>query len=114
MIKVTCLGGGTVTGSCYLIESTREKILVDCGLFQGGKTLEDRNWAGWDFDPKQIHTLFLTHAHIDHSGKIPRLVRDGFRGKIITSHPTAELASIMFRIPLIQEMMRNGRPAKQA
>src|SRR3972149_9840900 len=97
MIRVTCLGGaGTVTGSCYLIESTLgKKVLVDCGLFQGGRTMEDRNWSDWSFDPKQIHTLFLTHAHIDHSGKIPRLVKDGFRGKIITSHPTAELVSIL-------------------
>jgi metallo-beta-lactamase family protein len=97
MIKVTCLGGaGTVTGSCYLIESTLgKKVLVDCGLFQGGRTMEDRNWSDWSFDPKQIHTLFLTHAHIDHSGKIPRLVKHGFRGKIITSHPTAELVSIL-------------------
>ncbi len=97
MIRVTCVGGaGTVTGSCYLIESTLgKKILVDCGLFQGERTTEDRNWSDWGFDPKQIHTLFLTHAHIDHSGKIPKLVKDGFRGKIITSHPTAELAHIM-------------------
>jgi metallo-beta-lactamase family protein len=97
MIKVTCLGGtGSVTGSCYLIESPiGKKVLVDCGLFQGGKQMENRNWADWGFIPKEINTLFLTHAHIDHSGRIPKLVKDGFRGRIITSPPTAELCEIM-------------------
>ena len=97
MVKVTCLGGaGSVTGSCYLIESSEgKKVLVDCGLFQGGKQMESRNWDPWGFDPKSIDTLFLTHAHIDHSGKIPKLVRDGFEGRIITSPPTAELCEIM-------------------
>src|SRR5512136_1085634 len=97
MVRVTCLGGvGTVTGSSYLIESAAgRKVLVDCGLFQGGKQLEERNWKDWGFDPTQISTLFLTHAHIDHSGKIPKLVKDGFKGRILTSPPTAELCSIM-------------------
>jgi metallo-beta-lactamase family protein len=107
MIRVTCLGGaGTVTGSSYLVESTRGKrVLVDCGLFQGGKLMEQRNWLDWGFDPKQINTLFLTHAHIDHCGKIPKLVKDGFHGRIITSHPTAELMSIMLMDSAhIQEM----------
>ncbi|MBN2299028.1 MAG: MBL fold metallo-hydrolase [Deltaproteobacteria bacterium] len=97
MIKVTCLGGaGSVTGSNYLIENVLgKKVLVDCGMFQGGKQMERRNLRPWDFDPSQISTLFLTHAHIDHSGRIPRLVRDGFKGRIITSPPTAELCEIM-------------------
>jgi metallo-beta-lactamase family protein len=97
MVRVTCLGGvGTVTGSCYLVETALGKrVLVDCGLFQGGRRLDERNWQDWGFDPKQINTLFLTHAHIDHSGKIPKLVKDGFQGQIVTSPPTAELCSIM-------------------
>ncbi|MBN2125200.1 MAG: MBL fold metallo-hydrolase [Deltaproteobacteria bacterium] len=97
MVRVTCLGGaGSVTGSNYLLESSQGKrVLVDCGLFQGGRQMERRNWADWGFDPKGIDTLFLTHAHIDHSGKIPKLVRDGFQGRIITSPPTAELCEIM-------------------
>jgi metallo-beta-lactamase family protein len=97
MIRVTCLGGaGSVTGSCYLVESPQnKKILVDCGLFQGGRQIEDRNKAPWGFDPKEVETLFLTHAHIDHSGRIPKLVKDGFNGRIITSPPTAELCEIM-------------------
>ncbi len=97
MIRVTCLGGvGSVSGSCYLIESPEgKKVLVDCGLFQGGKQAESRNWEDWGFDPGGVEALFLTHAHIDHSGRIPKLVRDGFRGRIITSPPTAELCEIM-------------------
>jgi len=97
MIKVTCLGGaGSVTGSSYLIESaTGARVLVDCGLFQGGTQMEARNLAPWGFDPESLNTLFLTHAHIDHSGRIPKLVKDGFRGRIITSPPTAELSAIM-------------------
>ncbi len=97
MIRVTCLGAaGSVTGSNYLIENSKgKKILVDCGLFQGGREMEKRNWMEWGFDPREIDTLFLTHAHIDHSGRIPRLVKDGFKGKIIASPPTAELCQIM-------------------
>jgi metallo-beta-lactamase family protein len=121
MIRVTCLGGaGSVTGSNYLIESSEgKKVLVDCGLFQGGKQMEKRNWMDWGFDPKQISTLFLTHAHIDHSGRIPRLVKDGFQGEIITSPPTAELCGIMLLDSAhIQEMdaewqtRKNNRRAK--
>ena len=97
MIKVTCLGAaGSVTGSNYLIENSKgKKILVDCGLFQGGREMEKRNWMEWGFDPREIDALILTHAHIDHSGRIPKLVKDGFKGKIITSPPTAELCQIM-------------------
>jgi metallo-beta-lactamase family protein len=97
MIKVTCLGAtGTVTGSNFLVESAQgKKVLVDCGLFQGGRLMEERNRHDWGFDPGQINTLFLTHAHIDHSGKIPKLVKDGFNGQIITSPPTADLCGIM-------------------
>ena len=97
MIKVTCLGAaGSVTGSCFLVENVHgKKVMVDCGLFQGGKQMELRNWRNWDFNPSQVSTLFLTHAHIDHSGRIPKLVKDGFRGRIITSAPTAQLCEIM-------------------
>ncbi|HQI01483.1 MAG TPA: MBL fold metallo-hydrolase [Deltaproteobacteria bacterium] len=122
MIKVTCLGAaGCVTGSCFLVENTSGKrVLVDCGLFQGGKQMELRNLRDWDFVPSQISTLFLTHAHIDHSGRIPKLVRDGFKGRIITSHPTAQLCEIMLLDSAhIQEMdaqwqtRKNRRRASQ-
>ncbi len=123
MVRVTCLGGaGMVTGSNYLIESAAgKKVLVDCGLFQGGKKMEERNWKEWGFDPAQISTLFLTHAHIDHSGKIPKLVKDGFKGRILSSPPTAELCSIMLLDAAhVQEMdaewqtRKNKRRANEA
>ena len=123
MVRVTCLGGaGSVTGSNYLIETTEgKKILVDCGLFQGGKQMETRNWEDWGFDPAGIEALFLTHAHIDHSGRIPKLVKDGFQGRIFTSPPTSELCEIMLLDSAnIQEMdaewqtRKNQRQAKGA
>jgi metallo-beta-lactamase family protein len=97
MIRITCLGAaGSVTGSNYLVENAQGKrLMVDCGLFQGGKQVESRNRQRWAFDPKGIPTLFLTHAHIDHSGRIPKLVKDGFSGRIITTPPTVELCRIM-------------------
>ena len=122
MIRVTCLGGvGTVTGSSYLVETPGGKrLLVDCGLFQGGKHMENRNWEPWGFSPAQLEAVFLTHAHIDHSGRVPKLIKDGYKNKIYTSQPTAELCEIMLLDSAhIQEMdaewqtrknRRNGRP----
>lgn len=95
-MKVTTLGAaGQVTGSCHLLEVGGVKYLVDCGLFQGGKRTEELNWEPWAFSPSEITALFLTHAHIDHSGRIPKLVKDGFRGKIYASRPTIELCKIL-------------------
>ncbi len=94
-MKITCLGAaGCVTGSCFLMDNGK-KYLVDCGLFQGNKSLEEMNRVDWNFNPREISALFLTHAHIDHSGRIPKLVKDGFRGRIYTSVPTAELVKIL-------------------
>lgn len=94
-MQITCLGASRcVTGSSFLIDNGR-KYLVDCGLFQGGGQMERLNRGPWGFNPAEIEALFLTHTHIDHSGRIPRLVKDGFRGKIFASGPTAELAKIL-------------------
>ncbi len=97
MIRITCLGAvETVTGSNFLIETPQgKKYLVDCGLYQGRKQLEQRNWSNWGYDPADIDTLLLTHAHIDHSGRIPKLVKDGFQGSILTTTPTIDLCRIM-------------------
>ncbi|MFI5390525.1 MAG: MBL fold metallo-hydrolase, partial [Bacteriovoracales bacterium] len=83
-MKITFYGATqTVTGSKYLIEHHGKKILVDCGLYQGLKELRLRNWTKFPVDPKEIHAIILTHAHVDHSGYIPRLIKDGFNGRII-------------------------------
>lgn len=87
---------GTVTGSRYLVESTGGRhILVDCGLFQGYKQLRDRNRAGFPVPPSTIDALLLTHAHLDHSGYLPALVRDGFRGPIFCTPATRDLCALL-------------------
>lgn len=86
---------GTVTGSCHYIEYEGKKILLDCGLFQGKKEIEELNKMDFPFDPSSIDYLILSHAHIDHSGRIPLLVKKGFKGKIYTSKPTYDLCTIM-------------------
>ncbi len=86
---------GTVTGSKYLLSTNTTKILIDCGLFQGLKQLRLRNWASLPFNPSHIQAVLLTHAHIDHTGYLPLLVKHGFRGKIYCSHGTKELCRIL-------------------
>jgi metallo-beta-lactamase family protein len=85
----------TVTGSRHLIEFERRRFLVDCGLFQGLKPLRLRNWEPFPIDPASIEAVVLTHAHIDHSGYLPRLVREGFGGRIYATPATVELARIL-------------------
>lgn len=95
-MKLTFLGAtGTVTGSKYLLEDGGKKIMIDCGLFQGQKDLRLRNWENLPVNPRQIHALLLTHAHLDHSGYIPRLVKAGFRGPIFCSEATFDLCKIL-------------------
>ena len=95
-MRISFLGAtGTVTGSRYLLERGRGRMLVDCGLFQGLKTLRLRNWAPFPVDVSKIDAVLLTHAHLDHSGYLPRLVRDGFKGSIFATEPTLELARIL-------------------
>ena len=84
-----------VTGSCHLIQAAGKNILVDCGLFQGSKEIEDSNANPFGFDPASIDYLLLTHAHLDHCGRIPLLVKRGFEGEIITTSATQELARII-------------------
>lgn len=86
---------GTVTGSRYLIEAHGQRILVDCGLFQGYKQLRERNRAEFPVRPDSIDTVLLTHAHLDHSGYIPALVRNGFRGKVLCTPATLDLCKLL-------------------
>ena len=85
----------TVTGSCYMIETDRAKVLVDCGLFQGSKTERELNYRPFPFEPSSLTSMILTHAHIDHSGLIPKLVKHGFTQKIYCTQATADLCAIM-------------------
>jgi metallo-beta-lactamase family protein len=86
---------GTVTGSKYLLEHDSRRILVDCGLFQGFKTLRLKNWAHLPFEPRSIAAVVLTHAHLDHSGYLPLLVKQGFRGPIYCTESTRQLCEIL-------------------
>ena len=86
-----------VTGSNYMISTKNYKVLVDCGMFQGSKEKERLNFDDFAFDPKEVDLMILTHAHIDHSGRIPKLVKDGFRGKIICTKATYDLCEIMLK-----------------
>jgi metallo-beta-lactamase family protein len=86
---------GTVTGSRYLIEAAGKRILIDCGLFQGYKLLRERNRAEFPVRPDSIDTVLLTHAHLDHSGYIPALVRNGFRGKVLCTPATLDLCKLL-------------------
>jgi len=88
-------GVGTVTGSKYLIETERARVLVDCGVFQGLKELRERNWQEPPFDARAINAVLITHAHIDHTGYLPRLVRHGFHGPVYCSRGTADLLKIL-------------------
>lgn len=95
-MKLTCYGGvGQVTGANYLLESQGAKILIDCGLHQGGRFCEKLNFEKFAYQPRDIAAVFITHAHIDHTGKLPKLFRDGFRGTIYSTPPTRDFAELL-------------------
>ena len=90
-----CGATRTVTGSCYYLDTGEFKLLVDCGAFQGKDELDALNYEPFPFDPSQLDAIFLTHAHYDHCGRIPMLVKQGFKGRIIGTQPTRDLAKIV-------------------
>lgn len=102
-----------VTGSCILVETKKSKFLVDCGMFQGSRFAREENFESWPFEPASIDFVLLTHAHIDHCGRLPKLYQDGFRGKIYSTAATKDLAEIILLDSakvLKEEAMRHGQP----
>ncbi|MCK9225178.1 MAG: MBL fold metallo-hydrolase [Candidatus Muirbacterium halophilum] len=118
MLNIKCLGAAKiVTGSCHLVEADNKKFLIDCGMFQGPKKLVKKNYEDFLFNAKEIEFLILTHAHIDHSGLIPKLVKYGFEGTIYCSPPTGDLLPIMLEdsahIQQMDTMHENRRRERQ-
>ena len=98
MATLTFLGAaGTVTGSKHLLDLGDHRVLVDCGLFQGLKELRERNWAALPIDPRKIDAVVLTHAHLDHTGRLPLLTRFGYKGPIFATPATIELTDLILR-----------------
>ncbi len=100
-MEITLLGTGCPSvdhkrfGPSNLVSTKTAKILIDCGFFQGSKENYLKNWSEFKFNPQDINALILTHAHLDHCGRIPKLVKDGYRGKIYATAPTIELANLI-------------------
>ncbi len=95
-VKLSFLGGAAeVTGSCYLVETASARFLVDIGMFQGGRNAFQKNYAAFTFDPRTLDFVLLTHAHVDHSGLLPRLVASGFGGNVYSTHATVDLLRVM-------------------
>lgn len=96
MTSLTFLGAtGQVTGSCYLLETGSSRLLLDCGLFQGSKETEQQNEVDFPFDPADIDAVVLSHAHLDHCGRLPKLVKDGFKGKVFLTEASFSLLELM-------------------
>ncbi len=95
-MRITFYGAArTVTGSCHMVEVNDKKFLIDCGLFQGKLTDQMLNYESFPFDITKIDFVILTHAHIDHSGRIPKLYKEGYKGVIYATEATVDLCSIM-------------------
>ncbi|MBI4121136.1 MAG: MBL fold metallo-hydrolase [Parcubacteria group bacterium] len=108
-----CGGAGEVTGSNFLLETDEASVLVDCGLFEGCDTCGDKNVDPFPYDPKKIDALFVTHPHVDHVGRIPKLVKEGFRGTIYSTPPTRDIVEVVYDDALKimrEETARTGAP----
>ena len=97
-ISLTFLGAArTVTGSAYLVDSGRSQVMVDFGMFQGPKDIRARNWVDPEFPAPQVEAVVLTHTHLDHIGRLPRMVKNGFAGPVFCTPPTVELAEVLLK-----------------
>mgnify|MGYP000907473997 CR=1 FL=1 len=102
-----------VTGSCILVETKKSRFLVDCGMFQGSQFAREENFEDWPFDPSSLDFVLLTHAHVDHCGRLPKLYKDGFKGRIYSTAATRDLAEIILLDSakvLKEEAMRHSQP----
>lgn len=112
--KVTFYGAAKeVTGSCHLVESGPQRFLVDCGIFQGDRFADERNQESFPFDPKSIDAVFATHAHMDHIGRLPKLVAEGYHGPIYATEATRDFAEILFEDAaeiMAEDAERTGQP----
>lgn len=113
-MKLTFFGAvGEVTGSNYLLESGDTKILIDCGLHQGEHFSAKHNWEPFAYNPKEIDAVFVTHAHIDHTGRLPKLVKDGLKGRVHSTPPTRDFSNLLLMDSehvLLDEATRTGNP----
>lgn len=113
-MKLTFCGAShEVTGSCYLLETNGKKIVVDCGMFQGSDFSEGKNYEAFPFDPKEVDVVLVTHAHLDHVGRLPKLVKEGFAGKIYGTQGTLELAELVLHDAwgvMADEERKYGKP----
>lgn len=112
-MKITCCGAAQeVTGSCFLLETRGVKVLIDCGLFQGSEEADQKNRGVFSFQPSEISAVLITHGHLDHTGRIPKLARDGFHGAIYGTSPTTEIAQLIWEdtLNLMQYNFEKGGP----
>ncbi|MEK7827472.1 MAG: MBL fold metallo-hydrolase, partial [Thermodesulfobacteriota bacterium] len=114
-MKVKCMGAArTVTGSCFILEAAGRRFAIDCGMHQGNAEIDKRNWDVDIYDPHAIEFMLMTHAHMDHSGLLPRLVQKGFHGKVYMTPPTSDLLKIMLLDSAhIQEMEAQWKSRKR-
>jgi metallo-beta-lactamase family protein len=106
-MKITLMGAaGEVTGSSYLIQTSHNTILLDFGMHQGGKEAEKRNYEPLRFDPSKLDAVILTHAHFDHCGRLPLLLKGGFRGRIMCTGPTIGLANLILQDAAFHQQRR--------
>ena len=105
---VFCGAAKEVTGSNHLVEAAGKKFLIDCGLIQGRMIDAERNYAPFIYNPADIDFMILTHAHIDHAGRIPKLVREGFKGKVYCTKATKELSEVMLADSRTHSRNRSG------